>query len=148
MVGVFQNQPLEDILDKQRTYRLDIVQLHGDEPLEWARFIPVPVIRKFKPHQPGLGLRGYHALPLLDSGSGSGTLLDLSSVATVLSQDEGLQVLLAGGLNPSNVQESVKGLGAVSARVVGVDVSSGVEEDGKQSLEKIRDFVRAAKSIR
>lgn len=148
LVGVFQNQPLEEVLEKQRAYGLDIVQLHGDEPIEWASLIPVPVVRKFKPGQPGLGLRGYHALPLLDSGSGSGKLLDESSVSATLEQDEGLQVLLAGGLDPDNVAEMVKSLGPVSARVVGVDVSSGVEENGKQSLEKIRSFVKAAKSVR
>lgn len=148
LVGVFQNQPLEEILEKQRIYELDVVQLHGDEPIEWASLIPVPVIRKFKPGQPGLGLRGYHALPLLDSGSGSGKLLDESSVAATLEQDEGLQVLLAGGLNPDNVAELVKSLGSVSARIVGVDVSSGVEDGGKQSLEKIRAFVEAAKAVR
>ncbi|KAL1855234.1 hypothetical protein VTK73DRAFT_8621 [Phialemonium thermophilum] len=148
LVGVFQNQPLEEILEKQQAYGLDVVQLHGDEPVEWAALIPVPVIRKFKPGQPGLGSRGYHALPLLDSGSGSGKLLSLPSVAAALEQDEDLQVLLAGGLDPTNVAESVRSLGALASRVVGVDVSSGVEEDGKQSIEKIRAFITAAKAAR
>ncbi|KAJ4292169.1 anthranilate synthase / indole-3-glycerol phosphate synthase [Collariella sp. IMI 366227] len=40
LVGVFMNQPLQEILDKQRLYNLDVVQLHGDEPLEWATLIP------------------------------------------------------------------------------------------------------------
>jgi len=148
LVGVFQNQPLSYVLEKQRLYELDIVQLHGDEPLEWANLIPVPVIRKFKPGQPGLGLRGYHTVPLLDSGSGSGKLLDVSSVQAELEKDPELTVLLAGGLNPDNVVESVTEVGSASSRILGVDTSSGVEENGKQSLEKIRAFVRAAKSIR
>lgn len=148
LVGVFMNQPLEEVLQKQRLYNLDVVQLHGNEPLEWASIIPVPVVKKFKPGQPGVGTRGYHALPLLDSGAGDGKLLDVDAVKAALEADENLQILLAGGLSPDNVAESVKALGPLSSRVVGVDVSSGVEEDGKQSLERIRAFVRAAKAIR
>lgn len=148
LVGVFMNQPLEEVLEKQHLYDLDIVQLHGDEPLEWANLIPVPVVRKFKPGQVGLATRGYHAVPLLDSGAGSGTLLDLESVKKELEKDEQVTVLLAGGLEPGNVVETVKSLGPLSERVIGVDVSSGVEEGGKQSLEKIKDFVKAAKSVR
>ena len=148
LVGVFMNQPLADVLEKQRLYSLDIVQLHGDEPLEWARLIPVPVVRKFKPGQTGLGVRGYHAVPLLDSGAGSGKLLDVEAVKAALEGDQGLEVLLAGGLGPENVVQAVAALGPLAERVLGVDVSSGVEVDGKQSLEKIRGFVKAAKAIR
>ena len=43
LVGVFMNQPLADVLEKQRLYSLDVVQLHGDEPLEWAPQIPIPL---------------------------------------------------------------------------------------------------------
>ncbi|KAM7220775.1 multifunctional tryptophan biosynthesis protein [Rhypophila decipiens] len=148
LVGVFMNQPLEEVLQKQKLYNLDAVQLHGEEPLEWASLIPVPVIRKFKPGQIGIGVRGYHALPLLDSGGGSGQLLDADAVTATLVKDHNLSVLLAGGLTPDNVAESVAALGSLAGQVVGVDVSSGVEVDGKQSLEKIREFVRAAKAIR
>ncbi|PNY24574.1 Multifunctional tryptophan biosynthesis protein [Tolypocladium capitatum] len=148
VVGIFQNQPLSEVLEKQRLYNLDLVQLHGDEPIEWARLIPVPVIRCFKPGQVGIGLRGYHTIPLLDSGAGSGKLLDVSSVKAALEQDPDLRVFLAGGLNPDNVAEAVNGLGELSDRVLGVDVSSGVEEDGKQSLTKIAAFIKAARDIR
>jgi anthranilate synthase / indole-3-glycerol phosphate synthase / phosphoribosylanthranilate isomerase len=148
LVGIFQNQPLDEVIEKQKKFNLDIVQLHGDEPIEWASLIPVPVIRCFKPGQVGVGLRGYHTIPLLDSGSGSGKLLDVSNVSNLLQKDTELTVILAGGLNPDNVAQAVKALGGVSGRVVGVDVSSGVEQDGKQSLEKIRAFIKAAKDIR
>ncbi|KAL2752642.1 hypothetical protein ACRALDRAFT_1065730 [Sodiomyces alcalophilus JCM 7366] len=148
LAGIFQNQPLDEVLEKQKRFNLDIVQLHGDEPVEWANQIPVPVIRCFKPGQVGVGLRGYHTLPLLDSGAGSGKLLDVSSVKQTLAKDPELRVILAGGLNPDNVLEAVRAVGELSGRVVGVDVSSGVEQDGKQSLEKIRAFVETAKSYR
>lgn len=148
LAGIFQNQPLSEVLEKQKLYNLDIVQLHGDEPIEWANLIPVPVIRAFKPEHIGTGLRGYHTIPLLDSGAGSGKLIDVSKVKTVLENDSELRVILAGGLNPDNVVEAVKALGPLADRVIGVDVSSGVEEDGKQSLAKIDAFVKAAKSFR
>ncbi|KAK1456908.1 indole-3-glycerol phosphate synthase [Colletotrichum cuscutae] len=148
LAGIFQNQPLDEILEKQKRFNLDIVQLHGNEPVEWANLIPVPVIRAFKPSNVGIGKRGYHTIPLLDSGAGSGKLLDVSSVKDILAKDQELQVILAGGLNPDNVLEAVKAVGEFGDRIVGVDVSSGVEEDGKQSLEKIRTFVKNAKSFR
>lgn len=148
LVGVFMNQPLQEILEKQILYSLDIVQLHGREPVEWARLIPVPVIRKFQPGETGLGLRGYHSIPLLDSGSGSGQQLDHAAVRKDLEKDENLEVLFAGGLNPDNVAKSVSAIGPLSARIAGVDVSSGVEEGGQQSIDKIRAFVKAAKCIR
>jgi anthranilate synthase/indole-3-glycerol phosphate synthase/phosphoribosylanthranilate isomerase len=149
LVGVFQNQPLEEILLLQKTYELDIVQLHGDEPLEWANLIPAPVIRSFKPHESGLSKRGYHTVPLLDSANGgSGTKLDMAEVNATLTKDKGLKVVLAGGLNPENVADAIAAAGELGERIIGVDVSSGVEENGAHSIAKIQAFIKAAKSIR
>jgi anthranilate synthase/indole-3-glycerol phosphate synthase/phosphoribosylanthranilate isomerase len=147
LVGVFRNQSIEYVLEQQRLLNLDIVQLHGQEPIEWAKLIPVPVLKAFNPHNHGIGSRGYHALPLLDAGSGgSGQQLDLSDVKEVFAKDHGIKVILAGGLSPENIQSTLFGLEGYRDRVKGVDVSSGVEEDGKQSLDKIRAFIKAAKS--
>ena len=149
IVGVFQNQPLDYVLEQQRLLNLDIVQLHGKEPLEWASIIPVPVIRAFKPNDAGLAARGFHSLPLLDSGAGgTGEQLDLSTVVDILRNDDGLHVLFAGGLNPDNVAQAIQNLGDQAEKVVCVDVSSGVETDGEQDLEKIKAFVKAAKASR
>jgi anthranilate synthase/indole-3-glycerol phosphate synthase/phosphoribosylanthranilate isomerase len=147
IVGVFRNQSLEYVLEQQRLLNLDIVQLHGQEPPEWAKLVPVPVLKAFNPHDHGIGARGYHALPLLDAGSGgSGQQLDLSEVKNVFAKDDGIRVILAGGLDPDNVQTMLAGLDEYRDRVQAVDVSSGVEEDGQQSLDKIRAFVKAAKN--
>jgi anthranilate synthase/indole-3-glycerol phosphate synthase/phosphoribosylanthranilate isomerase len=149
LVGVFMNQTLSYVLSQQQKLGLDVVQLHGSEPLEWASLIPVPVIRKFAPGDLGIARRAYHTLPLLDSGAGgSGQLLEEAGVQKVLDSDEGLRVILAGGLNPDNVIDIVKKLGEAGSKVVGLDVSSGVETNGAQDLEKIRAFVKAAKSVR
>ncbi|KAI1435503.1 indole-3-glycerol phosphate synthase [Xylaria sp. CBS 124048] len=151
LVGVFLNQPLSQILELTARYRLDIVQLHGTEPLELTHHIPVPVMRRFAPDEPGMGARGYHAAPLFDSGSagGSGQLLDAVAVKAALERDRELRIVLAGGLNAENVADVVRNTGADAARIVGVDTSSGVEgPDGQQSLERIVEFVKVAKAIR
>lgn len=146
LVGVFQNQPLSHVLSQQKFLDLDIVQLHGAEPIEWASLIPVPVIRRFGPCDPGLGRRGYHSLPLLDSAiGGSGERLDTTTIRELLSSDRALRTIFAGGLNPQNVGEILSGFADLSTQIVAVDVSSGVEENGEQSLTKIKDFVAAAK---
>ncbi|CAK7265633.1 anthranilate synthase / indole-3-glycerol phosphate synthase [Sporothrix epigloea] len=151
LVGVFQNQPLDYVLAKQKLYNLDIVQLHGCEPVEWARRIPVPVVHKFGPGEAGISQRGFHAASLLDSGSGSGAQLEVSSVLAETMRDPSLLFLFAGGLTPANLTAVLAALdqgnggGVVAEHVLGVDTSSGVETDGKQDLAKIRAFVQAAK---
>lgn len=146
LVGVFRNQPLSHVLEQQRILGLDMIQLHGSEPIEWASLLPVPVIRRFDFKEPGLGRRGYHALPLLDSAlGGTGQTLDVSVVRSTLEADEGLRVILAGGLTPKNIEKILEQLRDFRHMIVAVDVSSGVEEEGLQSLDKIRAFVAAAK---
>jgi anthranilate synthase/indole-3-glycerol phosphate synthase/phosphoribosylanthranilate isomerase len=149
LVGVFQNQSLEEVLRLQKLFSLDIVQLHGDEPLEWSKLIPVPVVKSFRPEQVNIGSRGYHTVPLLDSATGgSGEKLDMSKVRETLQKDKGLRVMLAGGLNADNVVEALREVGELSSRIIGVDVSSGVEEGGVQDLDKIISFIKSAKSVR
>ena len=149
LVGVFQNQPLSHILSQVKQLSLDVVQLHGSEPIEWATLIPVPVIRRFALDDKAMGRRGYHALPLLDSASGgTGQRLDAGGIGSVLGSDGGLRVVLAGGLDPGNVKGVLAGLSGCVAQVAAVDVSTGVEEgNGSQSLDRIREFVRAVKSV-
>ncbi|EFR01404.1 anthranilate synthase component 2 [Nannizzia gypsea CBS 118893] len=149
LVGVFQNQPLSYIVAQQQKLDLDIIQLHGSEPVEWPSLLPVPVIKKFSPLDLGISRRGYHSLPLLDSGAGgTGERLALEQVKAVLEKDLGQRIILAGGLDDKNVADVVCALGDEGKKVVGVDVSSGVETDGAQDVEKIKAFITAAKNIR
>ncbi|KAK9474326.1 indole-3-glycerol phosphate synthase-domain-containing protein [Dipodascopsis tothii] len=136
VAGVFKDQPLEEVLAVQAELGLDLVQLHGSEPLEWARLIPVPVIKKFGPADAGLQTRGYHAIALVDGGAGGeGVAVDWAAIPA------GASVLLAGGLTPANAAAA-----AAVPGVLGVDVSSGVETAGEQDVAKIAAFVAAARA--
>jgi len=109
LVGVFQNQPLEFILQVVAEVQLDVVQLHGSEPVEWSKHIPVPVIKVFHVKaasssvagvDPGLlrGLRrpGLNEFVLLDSArdgpgglsGGSGKIVDWDLAKVVVESGE------------------------------------------------------------
>ena len=146
LVGVFSNAPLSHVIEQVKDLKLDLVQLHGNEPLEWARLLPVPVIRRFHPGEAGFGLRGYHVLPLLDSeAGGSGTTLDTAAVEKMLLADSGVHCILAGGLTPDSTAATLKAFGDRRNQVAAVDVSSGIETNGEHDHDKIRAFIRAAK---
>jgi len=79
-------------------------------------------------------------MALLDPGAGTGERLEVETVRDTLKT--GVPAILAGGLSHKNVTDAIR---LMSDGVVGVDVSSGVETDGRQDLMKIRKFVYAAK---
>ncbi|OAP57898.1 hypothetical protein AYL99_08636 [Fonsecaea erecta] len=150
LVGVFVDAPLPQIIQQVHQLGLDAVQLHGSEPLEYARQIPVPVLKAFSPKDCGINTRGYHSLPLLDAGGGgSGTRVNLDDVKMLFQKDDSLKVILAGGLTPENVQTVLEELGEdyIGQNVVGVDVSSGVEVDGRRSADRTRAFIDSVKSL-
>nr|GAT57791.1 anthranilate synthase [Mycena chlorophos] len=101
LVGVFQNAPLATILHAVAYAQLDVVQLHGSEPTEWSRHIPVPVIRAFHVGSDGKGLEGItrggaHQFILLDSlrndgsgvSGGSGQIFDWDLAKSVVEAGE------------------------------------------------------------
>ena len=143
-VGVFQDQPLEEILSIQASVPLDLVQLHGSEPLHYASLIPCPVIHAFPITSPLIHTPQLHAIPLVDAGSatvqgGTGEVVDWMKVRTLSGP-----VMLAGGLTPDNVARAVEVSGAVA-----VDVSSGVEDaKGGKDPELVKRFVSEAKRTR
>jgi phosphoribosylanthranilate isomerase len=71
--------------------------------------------------------------------SGTGEMADWMRAADLAKQT---QLILAGGLNPSNVADAIQ-----RVKPFGVDVSSGVESTpGVKDVEKIREFVRKVRS--
>lgn len=146
---------------------LDIVQLHGNEPIEWARLLPVPAVKAFhvdaqvetgKDHDHSFKdatRPGYHSIPLLDTkvssvkgalSGGAGKAFDWSVAARLVeSRGEGqgrLPIFLAGGVDKENVSSGVE-----QVRPWAVDVSGGVETNGEKDLDKIREFIALVKSL-
>merc|ERR1712000_466966 len=62
---------------------------------------------------------------------GTGQQLNLDEVKAFFDRDPGVKVIFAGGLNPENVNRILDSLGPYRANIAGVDVSSGVESEGK-----------------
>lgn len=146
LVGVYLGQSLETIIDEVHQFGLDLVQLHGSEPLEWTRSIPVPVIKRFSPGDQGISARGYQTITHLDAAAGgTGKLLDVTELKKLFEKDPSVKAMLAGGLTPNNVTDVLEQLGPYRSNIIAVDTSSGVETDGKQDLGKIAAFVKAAK---
>ncbi|KAI9462623.1 N-anthranilate isomerase [Russula earlei] len=174
LVGVFQDQPLSFVLHCVAVAQLDVVQLHGSEPLEWSKQIPVPVIRVFHVDKEGRGLEGItrpglHKHVLLDTAvpsglsGGTGKTFDweLAKRAVLAGEGEGKDrnegegLASTGGTSTSFLPIILAGgltpdnvAEAVSAvRPWAVDVSGGVETaDGQEKdVEKVNAFVRAVR---
>ncbi|CAK5281645.1 unnamed protein product [Mycena citricolor] len=105
VVGVFQNASLSTILHAVSYAQLDLVQLHGSEPVDWARQIPVPVIKAFGANGKGVeGITrgGAHQFVLLDSlrddgsgvSGGTGKVVDWVLAKSVVDAGE---IVLDGG---------------------------------------------------
>ena len=77
---------------------------------------------------------------LFDSGSGSGKTFDWKMAREKLGHRQG-QFVIAGGLNPENVEEAMR-----TFKPWGVDVVSGVErEPGRKDPEKLKAFIAAVR---
>jgi anthranilate synthase/indole-3-glycerol phosphate synthase/phosphoribosylanthranilate isomerase len=163
VVGVFLNQSVEYMTNVATTVGLDLIQLHGTECVELARFLPVPVIKAFlmddDAYLPGLipnmTQPGYHHAVLLDAKvtalpaeqqGGHGVAFDWSLARKVTEHKRATSqadfpIILAGGLDPTNVAKAIH-----QVKPWVVDVSSGVESNGQKDLEKIRNFVKIVKN--
>lgn len=129
------------------------IQVHGNIPKqEWKKILAfckrkkIEIIRAVKA---GLGAEneikncGVDAI-LLDSAAvgGTGKTADWKRCAQIVKKFTDKRIKLSGGLTPENVQEAIR-----TVKPWAVDVSSGVEEDGKKSFRKMRKFVKTAKSL-
>jgi len=140
-VGVFVNEPGDSMGSAARTAGMDIVQLHG------ATIAPT-------------GMRAWRALRVseefdfasLDALDAEAFLLDAFSSDAwggtgrtwdwTLAAGTGQRIILAGGLDASNVGEAIR-----KARPWGVDACSRIESSpGKKDHAKMRAFIEAALS--
>ena len=141
-VGVFLHEKAEAMAALASDGVIDMIQAHGCEEPEFVREIKkltdVPVIQAFKTNKKEDILRAVESPAeyiLVDSSLGSGEMMDIEIL-----KDFPRPFFLAGGLDPENVSTVID---AVHPEVV--DVSSGIETDGKKDPEKMRAFMQAVK---
>jgi phosphoribosylanthranilate isomerase len=140
-VGVFVNEDVHKVAEIFKAGIIDMAQLHGDEDAVYIGdlrcIVDIPIIKAIQ-------VDGVLRLPdmdpdyfLFDAPSasvrgGSGEMFCWDSVSRFYKD-----FFLAGGINAGNVETAIRKLDPFC-----VDVSSGVETDGKKDLEKMREMVR------
>lgn len=146
-VGVFVNESRETVQEIVNETGLTAVQFHGDEPPHYCNSFSVKVIKAFSiANTADLTLiHDYDCeYVLLDSPKGNnrggtGNKFDWELLNGFKSGKK--KVILAGGLHPENVAEAIEMTSPFM-----VDVSTGVETEGKKDLIKIQMFIERAKS--
>jgi phosphoribosylanthranilate isomerase len=157
IVGVFVNLPAREVNYLAETCRLDWVQLSGNESWEYCREIKYPIIKAIHIYAESKIAeilrvidKGYSVLEddriifLLDSADqnacgGTGKRFNWTLAREISAR---FPVIIAGGLTPDNVGQLIN-----QAPIWGVDVSSGVETEGKKDAQKIRDFINNVRSL-
>ncbi len=155
LAGVFVNENPRIVDETARQCGLDLVQLSGDESRDDCHQIDHPIIKAI--HVSSLtrsedileyirsGTNFTHPpIYMLDSkedGKYGGTGISFEwDIAGEISAS--FPVIIAGGLDPQNVRSLIE-----HVRPMGVDVSSGVETNGRKDIAKIRAFVESVRSV-
>lgn len=141
-VGVFVDEPVEVIARLYEARILDYVQLHGREDEEYImrlrQLCPVGIMKAFvvrSAEDVERAQRSTANLVLLDNGRGTGQAFDWTLVRQLRRP-----FFLAGGLGPHNVAQAI-----ADVRPWGVDMSTGLETDGRKDADKIRAAVAAVR---
>ncbi len=155
IVGVFVDQPVDEVNSTAGQVGLDMVQLHGMEsPEYWERISkPLIVARRISASQTreqvenelavvGEFMQRTSSLSLIEphvdgEPGGSGVSLDFSLAEQLAHR---YSFILAGGLNPDTVTPVIR-----TVRPWGVDVSSGVETDRVKDPAKVGRFIYEAR---
>ena len=143
-VGVFVREDPRAVAALLRDGIIDIAQLHGGEDDDYIRSLRAltdrPVIQAFRGDTAADIRRAGNSSAdfiLLDSGEGgTGTSFDWTLLGAL-----SRPCFLAGGLDPGNVGEAVRTLHPYA-----VDVSSGIETDGRKDSAKMKAFVNAVRA--
>jgi len=144
-VGVFVNESIDEIVRTMERTNLTAIQLHGDEPVEYAEALAWPILRSVTLETASLIAPAWpdDTMLLLDAADperrgGTGQQVDWEAAAALARTR---RVVLAGGLTPVNVTDAI---GRV--RPYGVDVSSGVEDaPGVKNPGKVSQFLTCAR---
>lgn len=142
-VGVFVNAPPEEAAALAEAEVIQYIQLHGDEDAAYMKDLrrrtDKPLIKAVAARSREEILKAeefpceYLLLDAYRKGSpgGNGETFDWKIIPPLKKP-----WFLAGGLSPENVEQAIK-----ICRPFGVDVSSGVEIQGKKSEQRIREFI-------
>ncbi|OIU71385.1 phosphoribosylanthranilate isomerase [Rossellomorea aquimaris] len=147
-IGVFVNASTSELQHAMDVVKLDYVQLHGDETPEFCSGLHIPFIKaiSIREKRDLKSLERYGSgLLLVDSGKGpfrggNGTTFDWEYLSDYESHKD--RLILAGGLRKENVKEAIK-----KTKPFMVDVSSGVERDGRKDRKMIKAFIQEIKLI-
>jgi phosphoribosylanthranilate isomerase len=156
IVGVFANSTTEEVNRIADYCSLDWVQLSGDETWHYCQQIERPVIKtihvlitKTTEEIVDEITVGHQLLPhgrlfchldskVGDTHGGTGQTFNWQLAKEVSSR---FSVIIAGGLTPDNVGQLVK-----EVQPWGVDVSTGIETDGRKDVAKITAFIQAVRA--
>jgi len=145
-VGVFVNQPIDDLMEIKALTGIDRFQLHGDETPEYCRNVNGKVIKVFRVNEnyDFKTVELYDVQDILfDTYSekgygGTGITFDWNVINKLKTNK---RIILSGGLNPRNVKDAIKQVSPYA-----VDVSSGVENrPGKKDPKKLLGFFKAVR---
>lgn len=138
IVGVFQNERLEKVNQLVKDLQLDFVQLHGQENNDYINKVGLPAIKAVRIDDK-VNLETPYIL-IDRNEQGKGQMINLEKAAKLAVK---FPIFLAGGLTPDNVAAVIK-----QVKPFAVDVAGGIETDGRQDLQKIKEFVKKAKEAR
>ncbi|MED3323973.1 phosphoribosylanthranilate isomerase [Bacillus thuringiensis] len=146
-IGVFVNESVEVIQKIADECGLTHVQLHGDEDNHQIRRLNIPSIKALgvTSESDMKNAQTYEAdYILFDSPrekfhGGNGKTFSWELLGH-MPKELRKKTILAGGLNALNIEEAIR-----TVRPYMVDVSSGVEIEGKKDVEKIKQFIIKAK---
>ena len=146
-VGVFVNEPSDDVSKTVKLAGLDVVQLHGDETADRIATLRdlLPGMEIWKAVRVRTQESIIDALRLgadrllLDSFTqgeygGTGRTANFSLIRAANLK---IPFFLAGGLNCGNLSEAIR-----ETDPYGVDISSGIETDGVKDRQKIERIMR------
>jgi len=147
LVGVFVDEEKSVVEEIADFCRLTVLQFHGSESPEYCAGFARPVIKAFRISQRGdiermEPYRGKVSAFLLDTyhpvlAGGTGQAFDWAMAKEAVRIGP---IILAGGLDPDNVEAAIR-----AVKPYAVDVSSGVEmSPGKKDHDKIRLFIERA----
>ncbi len=136
-VGVFVNEKLATVAELLNSGIIDAAQLHGNETDDYINNLRGVtnkiIIKAFRADT--VKENSLADFILIDAGAGDGKTFDWTLIKNLRRE-----YFLAGGLTPENVGDAIKLL-----KPFAVDVSSGIEIDGRKDFSKMTAFANAVR---